>query len=65
MADNLDKYYKLHHPEFLSEGMQVLREYIFYCNFDFIELCQRYDQFKDGTIQEKVLRDVLMEVSKT
>ncbi|CAD8128008.1 unnamed protein product [Paramecium sonneborni] len=65
MTDNLDKYYKLHHPEFLSEGMQLLREYIYYCKFDFIELCSRYDQFKDGTIQEKVLRDVLVEVSKS
>ena len=36
----------------LSEGIQVLREYIFYNNLNFLKLCKKRDPFNKGQLSK-------------
>jgi hypothetical protein len=38
----------------------VLREYIYFCNFNFFETCKKYDKENSGSIPEKFLKEILL-----
>lgn len=46
-------------PEELSEGTQLLREYIFYNKFDFLMMCTNKDGYDKGIIQQITFKYLL------
>lgn len=40
--------------------MKVLREYIILSNLNFLEICQKYDKVKSGSIPERFLKEIIL-----